>query len=247
MDPIHQPERLRAFYQDRDVVDSYLVRRTAQPLNGLLHRRQVAFLNSVIRRLQPRRVLEVACGPGRLTAEIRDVPFGVAVDASIPMLQKAAARTRSARWQFLRGDAFCLPFRDESFDLVYTARFIRHFREEERTRLYAEIRRLLRPTGILVVDALNREVCLPARLERGLDQYRIYDVLYGPGEAEQELQRHGFRVLEVEGVLRHFPIQRKLNRLRFRAEPLARWLIECLEKLPGRRVNTWMIVCQRET
>jgi hypothetical protein len=99
----------------------------------------------------------------------------------------------------------------------------------------------------LVVDALNREVCLPARLERGLDQYRIYDVLYGPGEAEQELQRHGFRVLEVEGVLRHFPIQRKLNRLRFRAEPLARWLIECLEKLPGRRVNTWMIVCQRET
>ncbi len=247
MDPIHQPERLKAFYQDRQVVDSYLDRRTSQPLNGLLHRRQVAYLNSIIGRLQPRSVLELACGPGRLSAEVTGLSFGVGVDASLPMLRKAAARTQSRAWSFLRGDAFCLPFRDETFDLIYTARFVRHFREEERARLYGEIRRLLRPMGILVLDALNREVCLPARLERGVEQYPIYDVLYAPGEAEQELSRHGFRVIEIEGLLKHFPIQRRLNRLRFRAEPLARWLIGALERLPGRRANTWMIVCQKET
>ena len=246
MEPIREPDRLKAFYQDRQVVDSYMARRTAQPLNGVLHRRQVAYLNSVIARLRPGRVLELACGPGRLTAEIRGVSMGVAVDASLPMLRTASARTPSRAWSFLRADAFRLPFSDQSFDLVYSTRFVRHFDEAERSKLYAEIWRLLRPTGIFVVDALNRTASLPARLERGLDRYPIYDVLYAPGEAEAELAAHGFRVLEVEGLLRHFSVQRKLNRLRFRAESLARWLIQMLERIPGRNPNTWMILCQRE-
>lgn len=246
MGPICEPDRLKAFYQDRQVVDSYLTRRTAQPLNGVLHRRQVAYLNSVLARLRPLRVLELACGPGRLTAEMQGVKMGVGVDASMPMLHTASARTRSRAWSFLRADAFRLPFLDESFDLVYTTRFIRHFDETERSKLYGEIHRLLRPTGIFIVDALNRETSLPARLERGLDRYQIFDVLYAPGEAEAELAAHGFRVLEVEGLLRHFPVQRKLNRLRFRAKGLARWLIEMLERIPGRKPNTWMILSQRE-
>ena len=50
MEPIREPDRLKAFYQDRQVVDSYMARRTAQPLNGVLHLRQVAYWNTVIAR-----------------------------------------------------------------------------------------------------------------------------------------------------------------------------------------------------
>jgi hypothetical protein len=38
MKPIDRSEALQQYYQDREVVSTYMARRTAQPLNGLLHR-----------------------------------------------------------------------------------------------------------------------------------------------------------------------------------------------------------------
>jgi len=247
MKPIDRSEDLQTYYQDRGVVSSYMDRRTAQPLNGLLHRRQVAFLSKALTQRGARAVLEIACGPGRLTTAMRGVPFGVAIDASQPMLETAQQRMNGAagHWSFLRSDAFVLPVRDASFDAVYTLRFIRHFQLEDRRRLYGEIQRVLRPGGTFIVDALNRDVSYPARLKRGLDHYQIYDVLYRPGEVEAELAATGFRVLAVEGILRNFPVQQQLNRLRFRLGGLARLLIDSLERLPGNRPSTWMVLCEK--
>ncbi|GIW43747.1 MAG: hypothetical protein KatS3mg077_1029 [Candidatus Binatia bacterium] len=242
---LRRPEELKTYYRDEGVVHTYLERRTAQPLNGLLHRRQVELLNQWVAEVRPGRVLEVACGPGRLTAEVQGVPFGVAVDASMPMLRLARQRVAGTRWRFLRTDAFRLPFRDGSFDLVYSARFVRHFELADRQRLYAEIQRVLAPKGFFVVDALNFDTSYPARLERGLEHYKIYDVLYRPGEAEQELERAGFRVIRTEGILRWFPVQRRINRLRFRAPAFARWWIDMLERLPGNKPQTWMFFCEK--
>jgi len=248
MTPIDQPRDLKRYYQDQTVVGRYMERRTAQPLNGLLHRRQVAFLNQVVAARAPQTVLEIACGPGRLTTALRGVRFGVAVDSSQPMLETAHRRLNGAseQWAFLRTDAFVLPFRSETFDAVYTLRFVRHFQVSDRQRLYAEIRRVLRPGGLLVLDALNRDVSLPDRMRRGLDHYQIYDVLYRRHELEAELHDAGFRVAAVEGMLKHFPLQRRLNRLRrLRMDGLARRLIAWLERLPGNRPSTWMLLCEK--
>jgi ubiquinone/menaquinone biosynthesis C-methylase UbiE len=248
MKPIDQRPELERYYQDQDVVDAYMDRRTGQPLNGVLHRSQVRFLNRVLATRQPRAVLEIACGPGRLTAEINGVQLGVAVDASPAMLETAKRRLNgtSSRWSFLRTDAFVLPFRSESFDAVYTLRFIRHFQLVDRERLYREIRRVLRPQGIFMVDVLNREVSLPHRIKRGIDRYHIYDALYRLDELEAELRIAGFRTLVAEGMLRHFALQRRFNRLRrMRMAPLARLLISSLERIPGNRPSTWMVVCER--
>jgi len=70
-------------------------------------------------------------------------------------------------------------------------------------------------------------------------------VLYRPGEVEAELAAAGFRVLAVEGMLRHFPLQQRLNRLRFRLGGLARVLIDALERVPGQRPSTWMVLCEK--
>jgi ubiquinone/menaquinone biosynthesis C-methylase UbiE len=223
-------------------------RRTAQPLNGLLHRRQVAFLNQVLVDRRPQAVLEIACGPGRLTSAVRGVEFGVAIDASHPMLEAAQHRVNggAGRWSFVRTDAFGLPFRSESFDMVYALRFVRHFQLDDRERLYAEIRRVLRPHGAFMVDALNRDVSLPERIKRGMDRYKIHDVLYRLDELEAELRAAGFRVLAAGGILRHFPLQRQLNRLRrIRLAPLARLLINGLERIPGNQPSTWMVMCEK--
>jgi len=249
MTPLDRSADLQKYYQDHGIVSDYMQRRTGQPLNGLLHRRQVAFLRAALAQHGARTVLEMACGPGRLTTAMRGIPFGVAVDASQPMLETAQRRMHgdAGEWSFLRSDAFVLPFRSASFDAVYTLRFIRHFQLDDRQRLYEEIRRVLLPRGLFMLDALNREVSLPYRLQRGVESYRIYDVLYRREEVESELQAAGFRVLAVENIIKHPRLQRRLNRLRrLKLERTARLLIGCLEHIPGSNPSDWMLLCQKQ-
>jgi ubiquinone/menaquinone biosynthesis C-methylase UbiE len=248
MTPIDQPPELQRYYQDRDVAHEYMQRRTRQPLNGVLHGRQIQFLNRVIAERAPARVLEIACGPGRLTTAMRGIRLGVAVDSSPAMLETAQHRLngQAATWSFLRTDAFVLPFRSESFDAAYTLRFVRHFQLADRQRLYQEVRRVLRPRGLFMIDALNRDVSYPYRVKRGLQRYQIYDVLYRREEIESELQAAGFRVAAVEGIIKHFTVQRVLNRLRrVKLGRLAAALIASLEHVPGGNPETWMLLCER--
>jgi len=53
MTTIERPEELRRYYQDQGVATGYMDRRTTQPLNGVLHRRQVAFLNDALHATPP--------------------------------------------------------------------------------------------------------------------------------------------------------------------------------------------------
>lgn len=249
MNPIDHPTELKEYYKDRDVVGAYMERRTGQPLNGVLHRNQVRFLNRVLSARPVGAVLEIACGPGRLTTAVRSVRFGVAVDNSSAMLETAQQRMNggTASWSFLRSDAFVLPFRPGSFDAVYTLRFVRHFQLDDRRRLYQEIRRVLQRRGVFMVDALNRDVSYPHRVRRGLERYPIYDVLYRRDEIEAELQAAGFRVVTVEAMIKHFALQRALNRLRrVKLDRIARALISSLEHVPGGNPSSWMLLCEKE-
>jgi ubiquinone/menaquinone biosynthesis C-methylase UbiE len=248
MKPIDRPHELKRYYQDKDVAEDYMRRRTGEPLNGVLHRRQVEFLNEHLGARAPGAVLEIACGPGRLTAAMRSVRMGVAVDSSAEMLSTAHRRMNgaAASWSFLRTDAFVLPFQSESFDAVYTLRFVRHFQLPERQRLYQEVRRVLRPRGVFMVDALNRDVSHPYRVKRGLERYHIYDVLYRREEIEAELQAAGFRVVAMQGMIKHFSVQRFLNRLRrVNLDAVATALIASLEYLPSANPSGWMLLCEK--
>jgi ubiquinone/menaquinone biosynthesis C-methylase UbiE len=248
MKPIDRPHELKRYYQDKDVAEDYMRRRTGQPLNGVLHRRQVRFLNEHLAARATGAVLEIACGPGRLTAAMRGVRMGVAVDSSAEMLATAQRRMNgtAGSWSFLRTDAFVLPFQSESFDAVYTLRFVRHFQLPERQRLYREVRRVLRPRGVFMVDALNRDVSHPYRVKRGLESYHIYDVLYRREEIEAELQEAGFRVAAIEGMIKHFSVQRRLNRLRrLRLDAVATALIASLERVPSTNPSGWMLLCEK--
>jgi ubiquinone/menaquinone biosynthesis C-methylase UbiE len=245
--PLDRSEELQAFYQDRSVVDSYLKRRTAQPLNSVLHRGQVAFLNRVIAERRPRRILEIAPGPARLTAELDFAGVGMAVDASPQMLAVARARLagRPGEWSVARGDAFQLPVASQSVDLVYTTKFIRHFQRDDRARLYGEVRRVLRRGGAFVMDAQNRAISQPHREKKGLERYPIYDVLYALPELIDELRAERFAVLRVEGLVKHFALQLRLNRLRrIGLARVARALVRAIERVPGGSPSTWMVLCE---
>jgi ubiquinone/menaquinone biosynthesis C-methylase UbiE len=145
----------------------------------------------------------------------------------------------------VQGDAFDLPFAPSSFDFALVLKFIRHFQLADRMRLYAEIRRVLRPGGAIVLDAQNRAVSFPHRLSTGIERYRIYDALYDSAELCNELHGAGFAVVRMTGIARHFALQWRLNRLRrIGLGALARRLIGLVEQLPGGAPSTWVVLAE---
>jgi demethylmenaquinone methyltransferase/2-methoxy-6-polyprenyl-1,4-benzoquinol methylase len=96
------------------------------------------------------RALDVACGSGRLTGELRRLAASglvVGLDFSGRMLQIAAAGAAGA--PFVRGDGLRLPFRDGAFDAVTVAFGLRNFADPALG--LREMRRVLRPGGRAVV------------------------------------------------------------------------------------------------
>ena len=97
------------------------------------------------------RVLDVACGSGKLTAELRRQGTAgglvLGLDFSRKMLE-VAARERPGPL-YVRGDGLSLPFPDRAFDAVTVAFGLRNFADPERGLV--EMRRVLRPGGGAVV------------------------------------------------------------------------------------------------
>ncbi|HEY2595032.1 MAG TPA: bifunctional demethylmenaquinone methyltransferase/2-methoxy-6-polyprenyl-1,4-benzoquinol methylase UbiE [Chloroflexota bacterium] len=96
-------------------------------------------------------VLDVACGTGLLTLELRRRVGSegrvVGLDFSDRMLAVARAADPSIDW--VRGDATDLPFEDASFDAATIAFGLRNLADPQKG--LAEMRRVVRPHGAMVV------------------------------------------------------------------------------------------------
>lgn len=116
----------------------------------------------------PSRVLDVGCGTGRLLRELRTVqPHAqlVGVDLAAKMLLEAATLAHGSGLHLVRAAAESLPFESHSFDLVFVTMSMRHW-SNPRTGV-AEVLRVLRPGGVLVVA----DVALPVRKRRRLRRW----------------------------------------------------------------------------
>ncbi len=150
------------------------------------------------------RVLELGCGPGSLwRPNLARIPAGwqiMLTDFSPGMLADARANLASAHpFAFGQADAQAIPFADASFDAVIANHMLYHV--PDRTRAFAEIRRVLRPTGRCYA-ATNGE----AHLREMHDLVRQFDPTIGmwrqPGDqtftieqAQSELSHHFSHVL----------------------------------------------------
>ncbi|MGH2879345.1 MAG: class I SAM-dependent methyltransferase [Solirubrobacteraceae bacterium] len=101
------------------------------------------------------RFLDLGTGDGRLLAlvgERHPTAHGVGIDDSIPMLERAQRRfAENPSIELLRHDLNeRLPAESNSFDAIVSALAIHHIPDERKRSLFAEIRELLRPGGVLV-------------------------------------------------------------------------------------------------
>jgi ubiquinone/menaquinone biosynthesis C-methylase UbiE len=116
------------------------------------------------------RILDVACGPGIVTGEMaRRGLFAVGVDVTEAMLREA---DRAREGRYVVGDATCLPFHDEAFDLVTCRNSFHHFSDP--LSVARQMKRTVRPGGAVVVEDM-RAPDDPARREYHESVERLRD------------------------------------------------------------------------
>lgn len=104
-------------------------------------------------------VLDAGCGTGTLAIAAKE-RVGAAgtvhgLDASMEMLARAEKKARKAGVEvlFKSGVAEALPFPDAQFNVVLSTVMLHHLPQKARLRFAAEIRRVLKPDGrVLIVD-----------------------------------------------------------------------------------------------
>jgi SAM-dependent methyltransferase len=105
-------------------------------------------------------LLDVPCGFGRHAIPLADAGYRVVgVDRSQALLNEARRRAgNSRRPKLSRADYRDLPFPDASFDAaVNLFSSLGYLGDEEDTKALAEIGRVLRPGGRLVIEILHRD------------------------------------------------------------------------------------------
>jgi len=105
-------------------------------------------------------VLEVGFGSGRILTRIarelncKCVGVDVADDA-FPSLS-FFSRQQGVKVEAMKGDGFSLPFKDGSFDVVYSEGVIEHFPIGRSAEMVREHARVCRPGGLVIVSVPNK-------------------------------------------------------------------------------------------
>lgn len=166
------------------------------PLDAHQRRRHDAVL-SLLRTLPPGRVLDYGFGWGDIAWEAsRTHPDIHAVDVEQRRVDFARSQYRPLKFDLCRRDG--LDFPDASFDIVLSVVVLPFVPDDD--AYVAEIRRVLRPGGRLII-ATKTSSYLP-RLWLRMTGQRERDRLAAPGirhhdaaDASALLRRHGFRIL----------------------------------------------------
>jgi len=127
-------------------------------------------------------VLDAACGVGYgleiLAAAGAAAVTGIDIDADV--VAEAQRRFGQHAKEIMEGDLARLPFEDESFEVVVSFETIEHVDEPERA--LAEMHRVLRPEGLLIISSPNPEVYL------GDNEHHVRE--FRPEELAEKIRVH---------------------------------------------------------
>ena len=99
-------------------------------------------------------VLELATGTGLIAKHIVNAAAHIeATDASAEMITEAKRDNRSAKLYFSVQDMFCLPYAEESFDMVIVSNALHIVPQPEKA--LAEIHRVLKDEGALIAPTFT--------------------------------------------------------------------------------------------
>jgi ubiquinone/menaquinone biosynthesis C-methylase UbiE len=160
---------------------------------------------SKIVELKGKKILEVGAGTGRDSfplvqrgAEVYQLDYSF---NSLSIMKRLADEEKIPVF-IVGGDTFCLPFHDETFDIIFHQGLLEHFRPPQAEALLKENIRVLKKDGLLLVDVPQR--------------YHVYTIIkhfliainkwfagwereFSVGELRREMERLGLQTVHIYG------------------------------------------------
>lgn len=98
-------------------------------------------------------ILDIGCGTGRYGKSLADKGFFVVgIDRSSDQLEQAKKII-----QTVQGNATSLPFADNSFDVCTMILMLHHLSNEDRSKAFSEVNRVLRDNGAFIIKTCSTE------------------------------------------------------------------------------------------
>jgi SAM-dependent methyltransferase len=149
---------------------------------------------------EPRRVLEIGCGQGRLLQILHDAGH---IAAGIDLAQEALDRCPSGL-DVRVAEGTQLPFGAAAFDLVLSFDVFEHIPDSDRH--LAEVRRVLKPGGHYLLQTPNKWTNIPFEIVRWSSTRgirRTFDFLKPP----EHCALHSYRELKRRLTANHFEVK----------------------------------------
>jgi SAM-dependent methyltransferase len=144
------------------------------------------------------RALDVGCGEGLFDSYLGELGGLEGVDVSPPMVE--AARVRNPNRSYHVADGTRLPFEHDAFDLSFAVCVLHHVEPNEREPFVAELGRVTRPGGLVVVFEHNPWNPL-TRLAVARCPFDEDAVLLARRETTRRLRAGGLRPIESSYIL----------------------------------------------
>lgn len=198
-------------------------------------RRRIANVRSLLPPLAGRRFIDLGTGMGTFAIEAaREGAFATGIDLAPAALAAAHSVATSERIaaSFVRADGASLPIRSGSVDVIAGADLTEHLDDVTFGRVLREVRRALKPGGILVLYTPNRAHIFEWLRERHV--MRDGDPSHIGLRTERELvdavNAAGLRVQVVRSLPSHLPVWNILERAFSRWVPFMRRRIGLVAK-----------------
>ncbi len=191
---------LKSYYQRQDIAEDYTADRfVTYPQNcfDLMERQSVrVLLEESFRGQTCPKLLDLACGDGRILRTLLELGACTAGDASDAMLSQVSQRFADADLKLQKIDLLT-DTPDASYDVITIFRFIRHYEYATRRMLWKKLRDALTDRGILLFDVPNLNFEIPNRRRTGWGKYNIYDVFWTKESIRKELADNGLELVAL--------------------------------------------------
>ncbi len=134
-------------------------------------------LQAFRRRLTGQRILEVGCGAGRDSTEMRKFGFDyLGIDASRGLLR--VAKKYEPALTFRQMDLYKMKFPPRSFDGIWTMATLLHVPKRRLPKVLRSLQRLLVPGGVMAISIKEKQAVDEAMIRQekygGVDRYFAY-------------------------------------------------------------------------